>query len=177
MRGTFANIRIRNRLLGDEEGPRTVHLPSGEVLAVYDAAMRYAAENTPLVVLAGKEYGSGSSRDWAAKGPLLLGIRAVIAESFERIHRSNLVAMGVLPLEFPPGATADSLGLTGRETFAIRGLAGGVHPGMEVTVEAAREDGKTVTFTSRVRIDGPAEAEAFRNGGVLPMVARSMLAG
>jgi aconitate hydratase len=175
MRGTFANTRIRNRLLGDAEGPRTVHLPSGEELAVYDAAMRYAGEGTPLVVLAGKEYGSGSSRDWAAKGPLLLGIRAAIAESFERIHRSNLVAMGVLPLEYHPGESAESLGLTGRETFTIRGLAGGVTARQEATVEAVADDGTTTAFTVRVRVDGPAEAEAFRHGGVLPMVARSML--
>jgi aconitate hydratase len=177
VRGTFANVRIRNRLLGDAEGPRTIHLPSGEELSVYDAAMRYAQERTPLVVLAGKEYGSGSSRDWAAKGTLLLGVAAVIAESFERIHRSNLVAMGVLPLEFPPGESAASLGLTGHETFAVRGLSQGVRPRMEATVVALREDGTEVTFPARVRVDGPAEAEAFRHGGVLPMVARSMLAG
>ena len=175
MRGTFANTRIRNRLLGDVEGPRTIHLPSGEELSVYDAAMRYAAEGTPLLVLAGKEYGSGSSRDWAAKGPLLLGVRAAVAESFERIHRSNLVAMGVLPLEYGPGESAETLGLTGHETFTVRGLAGGVAPRQEATVEATAEDGTTTTFTVRVRVDGPAEAEAFRHGGVLPMVARSML--
>jgi aconitate hydratase len=177
VRGTFANTRIRNALLGGEEGPRTIHLPSGDILSVYDAAERYRADGTPLIVLAGKEYGSGSSRDWAAKGPLLLGVKAVIAETLERIHRSNLIAMGILPLQYAPGESLASLGLTGRETFAIRGVAGEIRPRQTADVEAVAEDGTVTTFTVTVRIDGPAEAEAFAQGGVLPMVARSMLAG
>ena len=128
MRGTFANIRLRNLLTPDQEGNVTEHLPSGERMSIFDAALRYAADGTPLVVLAGKEYGSGSSRDWAAKGPFLQGVRAVIAESYERIHRSNLVGMGILPLQYLPGESAPSLGLTGRETLAIDGIAGGLGP-------------------------------------------------
>ena len=169
MRGTFANIRLRNHLAPGTEGGVTLHLPSGEELAIYDAAMRYQAEGVPLVVLAGKEYGSGSSRDWAAKGTRLLGVRAVIAESFERIHRSNLVGMGVLPLQFPAGESAASLGLTGRETFEILGLDGGA--AKTVTVQASG-----VEFQALVRIDTPKEAEYFRHGGILPYVLRSLAA-
>ncbi len=141
MRGTFANIRLRNLLTPDQEGNVTEHLPSGERMSIFDAAMRYAADGTPLVVLAGKEYGSGSSRDWAAKGPFLQGVRAVIAESYERIHRSNLVGMGILPLQYLPGESAPSLGLTGRETLAIDGIAGGLRPRQELTVTATDESG------------------------------------
>ncbi|MBN8281256.1 MAG: aconitate hydratase AcnA [Gammaproteobacteria bacterium] len=172
MRGTFANIRLRNQLVPGTDGGVTAHLPGGEVLSIYDAAMRYAADGVPLVVLAGKEYGSGSSRDWAAKGTKLLGVRAVIAESYERIHRSNLIGMGVLPLEFPAGQNAASLGLTGRETFAITGVDQG--RAREVTVEARGDDGKAVTFKARVRIDTPKERDYFVHGGILHYVLRQL---
>jgi aconitate hydratase len=176
MRGTFANIRLRNRLAPGTEGPWTTHRPSGEQMTVYDAAIRYQDEGVPLVVLAGKEYGSGSSRDWAAKGPALLGVRAVIAESFERIHRSNLVGMGVLPLEHLPGESAHGLGLDGTETFAIRGIAGGIRPGQRVQVTARRDDGTETSFEAVARIDGEAEVEYHRHGGILQMVLRQILA-
>ena len=176
MRGTFANIRLRNELAPGTEGWWTQHLPDGQQVPIYDAAMQYAEEGVPLLVLAGKEYGSGSSRDWAAKGPSLLGVRAVIAESFERIHRSNLVGMGVLPLQFAEGESAASLALTGRETYTIRGLEGGVTPGQEAAVEAAADDGSIKTFTVKVRIDGAAEVEYYNAGGILQMVLRRMLA-
>jgi aconitate hydratase len=169
MRGTFANIRLRNLLAPGTEGGVTIHQGSGEEMPIYDAAMRYAEEGTPLVVLAGKEYGSGSSRDWAAKGTKLLGVRAVIAESFERIHRSNLVGMGVLPLQFPDGESAESLGLDGTETFSITGLDGG--EAREVTVKADQKE-----FTARVRIDTPKEVDYFRHGGILQFVLRQLVA-
>jgi aconitate hydratase len=173
MRGTFANIRLRNQLAPGTEGGVTHHLPDGEEMSIYDAAMRYAKEGVPLVVLGGKEYGSGSSRDWAAKGTTLLGVRAVIAESFERIHRSNLVGMGVLPLQFPEGETAESLGLTGEEVFEILGIAeplnAGQAPPREVTVNAG-----DVEFSALVRIDTPKEALYFRHGGILPYVLRQL---
>ena len=177
MRGTFANVRLRNELAPDTEGPWTRHLPDGEQTTIYDASLRYAEEGVPLLVIAGKEYGSGSSRDWAAKGPALLGVKAAIAESFERIHRSNLVGMGVLPLQFAEGDSAESLGLTGEETYAIRGLAGGIEPKQTATVEATREDGSNVEFEVTVRIDGPAEVDYHRHGGILQMVLRQMLSG
>jgi aconitate hydratase len=177
MRGTFANVRLRNELAPDTEGPWTTHLPSGEVMAVFDAALRYREEGVPLLVVAGKEYGSGSSRDWAAKGPALLGIRAVLAESFERIHRSNLVGMGVLPLQFAEGQSAGSLELSGRETFTIGGLASGIKPRQEVRVRARRDDGSEISFPATVRIDMPAEVDYYRHGGILQMVLRHMLAG
>jgi aconitate hydratase len=177
MRGTFANVRLRNELAPETEGPWTTHLPSGERMTIYDASLRYRDEGVPLIVIAGKEYGSGSSRDWAAKGPALLGVRAVIAESFERIHRSNLVGMGVLPLQFAAGQSASSLGLTGSETFTILGLSGGVRPKQEVRVVARREDGSDVSFPATVRVDMPAEVEYVRHGGILQMVLRQMLAG
>ncbi len=170
IRGTFANVRIRNQLAPGTEGGVTLHLPDEEQLPIYDAAMRYQEEGVPLVVLAGREYGSGSSRDWAAKGTFLLGVRAVIAQSFERIHRSNLIGMGVLPLEFPEGASADSLGLTGHEVFTISGLAGLEVPPSEVTVVADDTE-----FTARVRIDTPREAEYFRHGGILQYVLRNLV--
>ena len=154
----------------------TVHLPDGEQLTIFDAALRYEREGVPLVVLAGKEYGSGSSRDWAAKGTLLLGVRAVLAESYERIHRSNLVGMGVLPLQYPPGESAASLGLTGRESLSIEGvtaLNGGALPKV-VTVRATADDGSVIEVAARVRIDTPMEAEYYRHGGILPYVLRQL---
>jgi len=177
LRGTFANIRLRNELAPGTEGPFTTHLPSGEVTTVYDAALRDRDEGVPVAVLAGAEYGSGSSRDWAAKGPSLLGVRFVLVESYERIHRSNLVGMGVLPLQFRKGESADAFGLTGREVFSVRGLAGGLTPGQEVEVEAVREDGTSVTFDAIVRVDGEAELEYLRAGGVLRFVLAQILAG
>ena len=173
MRGTFGNIRLRNRLV-DREGPYTEHQPSGEVMFIYDAAMRYGTEGVPLVVIGGREYGTGSSRDWAAKGTNLLGVRAVIAESFERIHRSNLVGMGVLPLQFRPEENAASLGLTGRETYAIRGFADGPQPRQEVTVEATAPDGRVTSFRAIARLDGPIEVDYYREGGILPAVLRRL---
>lgn len=175
MRGTFANIRIRNALAPGTEGGVTVHLPSGEQMSIYDAAMRYVDEGVPSIVIAGAEYGSGSSRDWAAKGPLLLGVRAVLVESFERIHRSNLVGMGVLPLEFVAGENAESLGLTGREVYDITGLSDDLQPLQEVTVTARDEDGNVKSFSATVRIDTPVEIDYYRNGGILHTVLRGFL--
>ncbi|MCH2182547.1 MAG: aconitate hydratase AcnA [Mariniblastus sp.] len=175
LRGTFANIRIRNQLAPGTEGGWTTHIPSGEVMAIYDAAMKYAAEEVPLVVLAGKEYGTGSSRDWAAKGTLLLGVKAVIAASYERIHRSNLVGMGVLPLEFADSESWQSLGLTGHETFDIQGLDDDLQPRSSLTVVAQRDSGESVTFDVNVRIDTPVEMEYYHNGGILQTVLRNLL--
>ena len=179
MRGTFANVRLRNRLVPEIEGGFTLHMPSGEPLAIYDAAMKYQAEGVPLVVLAGKEYGTGSSRDWAAKGSLLLGIRAVIAESFERIHRSNLIGMGVLPLEFLPGESADGHGLTGHEVFDVTGVAslteGEFEKGQRLAVRARRDDGSSVEFEALVRLDTPQEAQYFLHGGILQYVLRQLI--
>ena len=177
MRGTFANIRIRNSLAPGTEGGVTVHLPSGEQMSIYDAAMRYVDEGVPSIVIAGVEYGSGSSRDWAAKGPLLLGVRAVLVESFERIHRSNLVGMGVLPLEFVDGENAESLGLTGREVYDITGLSDDLQPLQDVTVTATDEDGNVRSFSATVRIDTPVEIDYYRNGGILHTVLRNFLKG
>ena len=177
MRGTFANVRIRNLLLDDTEGGYTVHHSTGEVMSIYDAAMRYRDEATPLVVLAGKEYGTGSSRDWAAKGTSLLGVRAVIAESYERIHRSNLVGMGVLPLQFREGEGVSALGLTGRETFGISGVADGVDVHELLTVTAEREDGSTVVFEAIARLDSAVDVEYYRNAGILHTVLRRMARG
>ena len=174
IRGTFANIRLRNRLVEGREGPYTLHLPDAGETFIYDAAMRYAAEGVPLIVIAGREYGSGSSRDWAAKGPALLGIRAVLAESYERIHRSNLVGMGVLPLQFAPGETAATLGLTGRETYTIAGLAGGPAPRARLAVTARSDDGTELRFEAIARLDGPIEVDYYRNGGILPAVLRRL---
>jgi aconitate hydratase len=176
VRGTFANIRLRNQLVPGVEGGYTVHLPDGDQMTIYDAAMRYQSEGVPLLVLAGKEYGSGSSRDWAAKGTRLLGVKAVVAESFERIHRSNLVNMGVLPLQFRPGESVAALKLTGREVFKITGIARGLKPRGEVTVTAAG-DGRTVRFNAVVRIDTPEELVAFSHGGILPYVLRQLVLG
>ncbi|MEY2853305.1 MAG: aconitate hydratase [Pseudomonadota bacterium] len=174
MRGTFANIRLRNLLLPGTEGGVTLHIPSGEQLSIFDAAMKYKAEGIPLIILAGKEYGTGSSRDWAAKGAMLLGVRAVIAESFERIHRSNLIGMGVLPLQFLPDQSAQSLGLTGRELYSIEG--GSNASLRSVPVTAVREDGTTLKFEARVRIDTPKEREYYRHGGILHYVLRQLAA-
>jgi aconitate hydratase len=174
MRGTFANIRLRNQLAPGTEGGWTLHQPSGEKMTIYDAAMRYKQEGVPLMVLAGKEYGAGSSRDWAAKGTLLLGVRAVIAESYERIHRSNLVGMGVLPLEFKPGETAESLGLTGHESFSVEGVSK-LAPRAKLRVQARDDRGKEKTFEVVARADTPEEVAYYRNGGILPYVLRQML--
>ncbi|HEU5305303.1 MAG TPA: aconitate hydratase AcnA, partial [Gemmatimonadales bacterium] len=181
VRGTFANTRIRNQLAPNTEGGVTTHLPSGEVMSIYDAAMRYQLEGTPLIVLAGKEYGSGSSRDWAAKGPALQGVRAVIAESYERIHRSNLVGMGILPLQYAAGDSTLALGLSGRERFDLEGLpdaiATGFAGGRTLTVRARRDDGSTIEFRATIRIDTPQEVLYYQHGGILPFVLRQLLGG
>jgi aconitate hydratase len=177
VRGTFANVRLRNKLVSTEGG-FTRHLPSGTEMSIFDASVKYHAEGTPLIILAGKEYGSGSSRDWAAKGPRLLGVYAVIAESYERIHRSNLVGMGILPLQFLAGQTAESLQLTGEEVFEITGIREVVEhfaAGQRVKVHAKAE-GKTTEFEALVRIDTPQEALYYANGGILQYVLRQLLA-
>lgn len=169
MRGTFANIRLRNLLAPGTEGGMTRHLPDGEQTTIYDASMAYQRDGIPLVVIAGKEYGTGSSRDWAAKGTLLLGVRAVIAQSYERIHRSNLIGMGVLPLEFKAGEGREALGLTGEELFTIRGITEGVTPGKMLAVEAGDK-----RFEVRARLDTPQEVEYYRHGGILQYVLRQL---
>jgi aconitate hydratase len=177
MRGTFANIRIRNEMLGNEEGGFTLHVPTDEKLPIYDAAMRYQQEGTPLVVIAGQEYGTGSSRDWAAKGTNLLGVKAVIAESFERIHRSNLVGMGVLPLQFKDGQNRKTLNLTGKETLDIKGLTGAtLQPGMTLALQITREDGTSENVDVLCRIDTLNEVEYFKSGGILHYVLRQLIA-
>jgi aconitate hydratase A / 2-methylisocitrate dehydratase len=175
MRGTFANVRLRNQMAPGTEGGWTAHQPDGEVMTIYDAAVKYKGEGVPLLVVAGKEYGSGSSRDWAAKGTLLLGVKAVIAESFERIHRSNLVNMGVLPLQFQAGASAASLGLTGAERYDVTGIAQGLRPGGLITVRAHGKGGEALEFQAVARIDTPEELVAFRHGGILPYVLRQLV--
>ena len=175
VRGTFANIRLRNLLVAGSEGGVTAHFPDGEVMPIWNAAMRYVAEGVPLVVIAGAEYGTGSSRDWAAKGTRLLGVRAVIAVSYERIHRSNLIGMGVLPLQFADGATAASLGLDGRETCDITGLAAGLTPQERITVRATAVDGRATEFPAIVRIDTPVEMDYYQHGGILPFVLRQLM--
>jgi aconitate hydratase len=177
VRGTFANIRLKNLLVPGSEGNITAHFPDGDKTAVFDAAERYREEGVPLLVLAGKEYGTGSSRDWAAKGTLLLGVRAVLAESYERIHRSNLVGVGVLPLQYESGQSGESLGLTGREAFDLVGIADQLGPRMRVTVRARRDDGSTLTFQAMARLDTPVEVEYLRNGGILQTVMRKLIAG
>ncbi len=180
VRGTFANVRLKNLLAPGTEGPVTLHLPDGAQMTIYDASVQYQAERVPLLVIAGKEYGAGSSRDWAAKGPRLLGVRAVIAQSYERIHRSNLVGMGILPLQFLPGETPETLGLTGKETFDLTGLAAllteGFPRGKELTVTARRADGTTVQLRTLVRIDTPQELQYYRHGGILEYVLRQLVA-
>jgi aconitate hydratase len=179
MRGTFANVRLRNRLVPEIEGGFTLHLPDGEPLSIFDAAMKYEAEKVPLVILAGTEYGTGSSRDWAAKGSALLGVRAVLARSFERIHRSNLIGMGVLPLELAEGMSAESLGLDGHEIFDIHGVADAFHGDFTsrpvVQVCARGESGKETRFDAVARIDTPQEGLYYRNGGILQFVLRQLL--
>jgi aconitate hydratase len=172
MRGTFANIRLRNLMVPGVEGGVSIYLPTNEQMSIYDAAMRYKQDGTPLVIIAGREYGTGSSRDWAAKGTMLLGVKAVLSESFERIHRSNLIGMGVLPLQFLPGQNAQSLGLTGKEVFDISGLTTG--DAKNVQVSAKTPDGKTIDFVARVRIDTPKEREYYRHGGILQYVLRQL---
>jgi aconitate hydratase len=177
VRGTFANIRLRNQMAPGTEGGWTRYVPTGEQMSVYDASVRYEKKGTPLLVIAGKEYGTGSSRDWAAKGTLLLGVKAVIAESFERIHRSNLVGMGVLPLQFLEGQNRESLGLTGFETFSIEGIPAAVDSAGRTRAKiTAVKDGLTKTFDAIVRIDTPQEAEYYRSGGILPYVLRQLAA-
>ena len=175
VRGTFANVRLRNQLAPGTEGGITVHFPDGEQTSIFEASEQYLADGVPLVVLAGKEYGSGSSRDWAAKGTALLGVRAVIAESYERIHRSNLIGMGVLPLQFPDGESAESLGLTGHEVYSVTGL-GSLNEGVAPkTVTVTATDGDRVSeFQARLRIDTPMEAQYYRHGGILPYMLRQM---
>ena len=174
MRGTFGNVRLRNLLAPGTEGSWTVHLPDGEQVSIFEAAMRYRDEGIPQIVLAGREYGTGSSRDWAAKGPALLGVKAVIAATYERIHRSNLVGMGVLPLQFPDGEDRTTLGLSGRETFHVTGLGDG--SARTVLVEAVPDSGRqSVRFEAQVRIDTPKEVEYYRHGGILHYAIRQML--
>jgi aconitate hydratase len=176
VRGTFANIRLRNRLVSGSEGTWTRCFLNGEEMTIYDASVKYIAAGVPLMVVAGKEYGSGSSRDWAAKGPALLGVRVVIAESYERIHRSNLVGMGVLPLQFAEGENAETLGLQGDETFDVLDLSDDVKPGQTVTVSMKTATGAR-EFKTRLRIDTPVEVEYYRNGGILHTVLRTLAAG
>ena len=177
MRGTFGNVRLRNLLLEDKEGGYTIHFPTSEQIPIYDASMRYQEEGTPLVIVTGKEYGTGSSRDWAAKGTSLLGVKAVIAESYERIHRSNLVGMGVLPLQFLTGESAASLGLSGRETYSTKGVADGLRPGALIGVVASRKDGTEVRFRATARLDSDVDVDYYRNGGILHTVLRRMVRG
>ncbi|MEO8027597.1 MAG: aconitate hydratase, partial [Bryobacteraceae bacterium] len=176
MRGTFANIRLKNEMVPGVEGGVTKFVPTGEQMFIYDASVKYQAAGTGLVIIAGKEYGSGSSRDWAAKGVLLLGVKAVIAESFERIHRSNLVGMGVLPCEFLPGESRQSLGLTGFEEYSFVGVPAAVISSGRARVTAKAADGSTKAFDVKVRVDTPQEAEYYRNGGILPYVLRQLAA-
>jgi aconitate hydratase len=175
-RGTFANVRIKNLMVSGTEGGVTKHFPDGEQMSIFDAAMKYQKEGVPLVILAGHEYGTGSSRDWAAKGTKLLGVRAVVAASFERIHRSNLVGMGVLPLQFLDGITAQSLGLDGSQTFSIGGLSDAIQPGQQLTLEIQNTDGEKRYVPVKVRIDTPIEVDYYKHGGILPYVLRQLLA-
>jgi aconitate hydratase len=176
MRGTFGNIRIKNKMVAPKEGSFTLKLPEGQEMFVYDAARAYQAESRPLVVLAGREYGTGSSRDWAAKGPSLLGVKAAIAESFERIHRSNLVGMGVLPLVFKDGQSWEGLGLDGSETFTITGIED-LTPRKTLRVRAAKTDGREIAFEVTARVDTEIEVDYFVNGGILPYVLRKIMKG
>jgi aconitate hydratase len=174
-RGTFANIRLKNRMVPGVEGGITAHMPDGEQMTIYDAAMKYMDENIPLIIVAGKDYGTGSSRDWAAKGTKLLGVKAVLAESFERIHRSNLVGMGVLPLQFSPGENAAILGITGRETFNIEGLDDDLTPNARVMVRMTRGEESILYFKAIVRLNTAIEVEYYRNGGVLNSVLNKLV--
>jgi aconitate hydratase len=175
-RGTFANVRIKNLMVPGTEGGVTVHYPDGEQMSIFDAAMKYQVEGVPLVILAGHEYGTGSSRDWAAKGTRLLGVKAVVAASYERIHRSNLVGMGVLPLQFLDGVTAQSLGLDGSQTFSIGGLSDAIQPGQQLTLEIQSKDRQLRYVPVKLRIDTPIEVDYYKHGGILPFVLRQLLA-
>jgi aconitate hydratase len=175
MRGTFANIRLANEMAPGTTGGVTRYMPTGEQMTIFDAAARYAEEKVPLIVVAGKEYGTGSSRDWAAKGPMLLGVRAVITESFERIHRSNLIGMGILPLQFKEGMDRKTLGLDGSETITLSGIAEGITPQMDITAAITGAGGKRATVSLLCRIDTMDEVEYYRHGGILPYVLRSLL--
>lgn len=175
MRGTFGNIRLRNLLAPGKEGNWTQHLPDKKLTSIYEAAMQYIKEDIPLIILAGKEYGMGSSRDWAAKGTRLLGVEAVIAESFERIHRSNLIGMGVLPLQFKAGENRESIGLDGFETYQITGIAENLTPGKELTITAKSDDGEEKSFRVITRIDTPEELNYYKHGGILQYVLRQLL--
>jgi aconitate hydratase len=174
-RGTFANVRIKNLMLPGVEGGETLHQPDGERMSIFDAAHKYASEKTPLVILAGQEYGTGSSRDWAAKGTRLLGVRAVIAASYERIHRSNLVGMGILPLQFQEGTTAQTLGLDGSESYDIVGLGEDLKPRQDLTLRITRKEGSSQDVTVKVRIDTPIEVDYYRHGGILPFILRQLI--
>jgi aconitate hydratase len=175
IRGTFANIRIRNKMVPGTEGGVTVHVPTGETMSIFDASEKYINDGSPLIVIGGKEYGTGSSRDWAAKGTMLLGVKSVIAESFERIHRSNLVGMGVLPLQFVDGESAETHGLTGFEKFDIKGISEGLEPRKVVTVTAEAENGNKKEFKAVCRLDTPVEIDYLKNGGILQTVLRQMV--
>jgi aconitate hydratase len=175
-RGTFANVRIKNLMVPGVEGGVTIYHPAGEQMSIYDAAVKYQGEGVPLVILAGHEYGTGSSRDWAAKGTRLLGVKAVVAASFERIHRSNLVGMGVLPLQFAEGTSAQTLGLDGSETYAVTGLSDTIQPGQTLTLEISGQDGKRESVPVKLRIDTPIEIDYYRHGGILPFVLRELMA-
>lgn len=175
IRGAFANVRIRNQMVPRLEGGYTQYLPAGEIMSIFDASMKYQENSTPLVVIAGKEYGTGSSRDWAAKGTHLLGVKAVIAESLERIHRSNLVGMGVLPLQFADGTNASSLGKNGTETFKTTGLCNEVKPGQRIIIQATRNDGSSFDFEVIVRLDSVVDIEYYRNGGIMQKVVRELM--
>jgi aconitate hydratase len=177
MRGTFGNVRIRNLLLDEKEGGYTLSLPGTDVTSIYEASMAYQEKGVPLLILAGKEYGTGSSRDWAAKGTSLLGVKAVLAESYERIHRSNLVGMGVLPLQFQAGDTPDSLGLTGLESYDVVGIQDRLEPKGTLTIRAHKDDGTTIDFDADVRLDSRVEIEYYQNGGILHTVLRKMATG
>jgi aconitate hydratase len=174
VRGTFANIRLRNQLAPGTEGGVTQHLPDGAEMPIYDASVRYKAEGVPLIILAGKEYGTGSSRDWAAKGVYLLGVKAAVAESYERIHRSNLIGMGVLPLQHLAGESRESLGLTGRERYSIAGIEDDLAPGKRLKVVATADDGKETSFKVTCRIDTPVELDYYKHGGILQFVLRQL---
>jgi aconitate hydratase len=175
-RGTFANVRIKNLMVPGTEGGVTKFQPTGEVMSIYDAAEKYAEHNTPLIVLAGQEYGTGSSRDWAAKGTALLGVKCVIAQSFERIHRSNLVGMGVLPLQFNEGTSAQTLKLDGTETYDVLGLGASLKPQQDLTLRITRQSGRAETVLVRCRIDTPIEIDYYQHGGILPYVLRQLVA-
>ena len=175
MRGTFGNVRLRNQLTPEKEGDWTVYMPSGEVSSIFEAGEKYQENGIPTIIIAGKEYGMGSSRDWAAKGPNLLGVKAAIAVSFERIHRSNLIGMGVLPLQFKSGDNAESIGLNGTETYNISGISGRIKPGQDVSIVAVKENGSEIKFSVRCRIDTEVEVDYHRNGGVLHTVLKRML--